>query len=221
MRFIRGDSLKEAIDRFHGTNAGRPARARETWPCAGCSAGSSTSAGRSATPTAAGCCTATSSRATSCSASTARRWSSTGAWPSPSTAGTTPSRRPDSTPPSAAARLDVARARRGDAGYMSPEQARGRPDLLGPASDVYSLGRPSTPPDRPGPRHEAGRSARAPTATTSSRASRPAQVEPTVPRALEAVCLKAMADRARGPLRRPRPWPTTSSAGWPTSRSSA
>ena len=83
MRFIRGDSLKEAIDRVprrRGAEDATPAGGR--WSCASCCAGSSTSATRSTTPTAAACCTATSSRATSSSASTARRWSSTGAWPS-------------------------------------------------------------------------------------------------------------------------------------------
>ena len=47
----------------------------------------------------------------------------------------------------------------------------------------------------------------------------PRQLDPSIDKALEAVCLKAMALRARGPLRlAPRRWPTTSSGGWPTSR---
>ena len=47
----------------------------------------------------------------------------------------------------------------------------------------------------------------------------PRQLDPTIDRALEAVCLKAMATEARRPLRdSPAPWPTTSSGGWPTSR---
>ena len=66
MRFIRGDSLKEAIDRFHA-DAGRsktdPGR-RLAGAARSCCGGSSMSATRSTTPTAAGCCTATSSRAT-------------------------------------------------------------------------------------------------------------------------------------------------------------
>ena len=83
MRFIRGDSLKEAIERFHGdedVEETTPAAAR--WHCESFSADSSTSATRSTTRTAGGCCTATSSPATSSSASTARPWSSTGGWPS-------------------------------------------------------------------------------------------------------------------------------------------
>ena len=93
MRFIRGDSLKEAIDalpRRRVAEDATPAAGR--WSCASCCAGSSTSATRSTTPTAAACCTATSSRATSSWASTARPWSSTGGWPRPP-GGPTPARR--------------------------------------------------------------------------------------------------------------------------------
>ena len=73
MRFIRGDSLKEAIDRFHGDEALKKDPAAARWSCAGCSAAFWMSAMRSSTRTAAACCTAISSRATSSSASTARR----------------------------------------------------------------------------------------------------------------------------------------------------
>ena len=65
MRFIRGDSLKEAIERFHGDDgaeAATPAAGR--WSCGSSCGGSSTSATRSSTPTAGACCIATSSRAT-------------------------------------------------------------------------------------------------------------------------------------------------------------
>ena len=59
MRFIKGDSLKEAIARFHGPSprASDPGDAR--WRSASCCAGSSTSATRWPTPTAGACCTAT------------------------------------------------------------------------------------------------------------------------------------------------------------------
>ena len=60
MRFIRGDNLRTAIEQFHqDEETGRDAPARGRWPCRSCCGGSSTSATRSPTPTAAACCTAT------------------------------------------------------------------------------------------------------------------------------------------------------------------
>ena len=60
MRFIQGDSLKDAIERVpRGRAAAAATRASGRWSCASCSAGSSTSATRSPTPTAGACCTAT------------------------------------------------------------------------------------------------------------------------------------------------------------------
>ena len=51
MRFIRGDSLKEAIDQFHARADSRAdRRARATWRSASCSADSWTSATPSTTP---------------------------------------------------------------------------------------------------------------------------------------------------------------------------
>ena len=87
MRFIRGDSLKEAIDRFHG-RAGRAAtRRRGRWSSGSCcgrfvdvcnAIGLRPQPGRPPPRPQA--------RATSCSGPTARPWSSTGAWPRPSAA---------------------------------------------------------------------------------------------------------------------------------------
>ena len=55
MRFIKGDSLKEAIERFHdGRGAARPTPAAGRWSCASCCGGSPTSATPSTTPTPAG-----------------------------------------------------------------------------------------------------------------------------------------------------------------------
>ncbi len=90
--------------------------------------------------------------------------------------------------------------------YMSPEQAAGRPNQLGPQSDVYSLGAtlyclltgkaPFT--DRTSDNidemlHRVERGDICP----------PRQLKPEIPRALEAICLKAMAvspsDRYRAP----------------------
>jgi serine/threonine protein kinase/tetratricopeptide (TPR) repeat protein len=81
----------------------------------------------------------------------------------------------------------------GTPAFMSPEQADGRSDLMGPASDIYSLGAtlyylltgqcPFTSP-------------RLDTVLTNVRKGefpRPREVKPEVPRALEAICVKAMA----------------------------
>jgi tetratricopeptide (TPR) repeat protein len=81
----------------------------------------------------------------------------------------------------------------GTPAYMSPEQAAGRLDQLGPAGDVYSLGAtlyclltgqaPFTAPDMRSILRAVQRGDFPP----------PRRVKPAVPAALEAVCLKAMA----------------------------
>ncbi len=92
----------------------------------------------------------------------------------------------------------------GTPAYMSPEQAAGEVDKLGPASDVYSLGAmlftlltgrvPFTDPD-PG---EILRKVQA------GEVSPPRQVNRTVPPALEAICLKAMAREPVGRYASPK-----------------
>jgi serine/threonine protein kinase len=87
--------------------------------------------------------------------------------------------------------------------YMSPEQAAGRLDLIGPASDVYSLGAtlyclltgqaPFTD----------GNVMAVLQAVKRSAFPAPRQVARSVSPALEAVCLKAMAAKAGTPLRLP------------------
>jgi eukaryotic-like serine/threonine-protein kinase len=92
----------------------------------------------------------------------------------------------------------------GTPAFMSPEQAAGRLDQLGPASDVYSLG---------------GTlycllTGKAPFEGTNvedvllhvqrGELVPPRQVKPEVPRALEAICLKAMALRPEDRYRAPR-----------------
>jgi serine/threonine-protein kinase len=81
----------------------------------------------------------------------------------------------------------------GTPAYMSPEQAEGRLDLLGPATDVYGLGvtlyavltgRAAFGGENVGEILTKVRRGEFP---------RPRVVEPSVPRALEAICLKAMA----------------------------
>src|SRR5262249_17343656 len=86
----------------------------------------------------------------------------------------------------------------GTPAYMAPEQAEGRLDLLGPATDVYGLGAilyeilTGRPPlgggDAPGVLRRVVREPAAP----------PRSVVPAAPPALEAVCLKALAKKPAG-----------------------
>jgi hypothetical protein len=78
----------------------------------------------------------------------------------------------------------------GTPGYVSPEQAAGRLDHVGPASDVFSLGATlySILTGRPPYQGE--------DVLAQARAARfdpPRAIRPDVPRALEAICVKAMA----------------------------
>jgi serine/threonine protein kinase/tetratricopeptide (TPR) repeat protein len=88
----------------------------------------------------------------------------------------------------------------GTLAYMSPEQAMARSDLMGPASDLFSLGAilyailTGRPPYQGG-----GAPGESLERVKRCEFPRPRQVKPDAPRALEAVCLKAM---ARAPAER-------------------
>jgi serine/threonine-protein kinase len=92
----------------------------------------------------------------------------------------------------------------GTPGYMPPEQATGRLNELGPASDVYSLGATlfhlltGAPPFQDSDGSSALRKAQ------TGSFPHPRELNAAIPKALEAICLKAMSreprDRYEGPM---------------------
>ncbi len=92
----------------------------------------------------------------------------------------------------------------GTPAYMSPEQAGGRLDQVGQASDVYSLGATLYCLLTNNPPFQGSDVTEVLLKVQRGDFPRPRQVKPEVPAALEAVCLKAMALEARNRYVSPR-----------------
>src|SRR5262249_6941579 len=88
--------------------------------------------------------------------------------------------------------------------FMSPEQAAGRLDLLGPASDVYSLGATLYCLLTGRGPFEGGDLEAVLSGVQGGDFPPPRRVNPTVPPALEGICLRAMATRQADRYASPR-----------------
>jgi tetratricopeptide (TPR) repeat protein/tRNA A-37 threonylcarbamoyl transferase component Bud32 len=83
----------------------------------------------------------------------------------------------------------------GTPGFMAPEQAAGRLDQIGPATDVYGLGAILYQILTGRPPFEGGDTPEQLQRVAQEEPRRPRQLIPATPRALEAVCLKALAKK--------------------------
>jgi serine/threonine-protein kinase len=86
----------------------------------------------------------------------------------------------------------------GTPAYMSPEQAEGDPAAAGPATDIYALGAILYTLLAGAPPYRGGGAADVLARVRAGPPPRPSQVGRGAPRALEAVCLRAMARAAPG-----------------------
>jgi len=83
----------------------------------------------------------------------------------------------------------------GTLAYMSPEQAEARWDVVGPASDIFSLGAVLYAILTGQPPYQLGSDGEIIERVKQCRFPKPREVKPEVPRSLEAICQKAMAAR--------------------------
>ena len=102
---------------------------------------------------------------------------------------------------------------------MSPEQAEGHIERLGPWSDVYSLGATLYSLLTGKPPFEGNEVAAILESVRKGDFIAPRHLDPSIAKGLEAVCLRAMAFLPEDRYAHAVPWPTTSSSGWPTSPS--
>ena len=196
MRFIRGDSLKEAIEQLPRR---RVAEERPRPPVAGAAQAAaavhSTSATPSSTPTRRGVLhrdikpgnIIVGKHGETLVVDWGLAKAVGRADPVGRRADASPRRRP------AASSETLPGSALGTPAYMSPEQAAGDLDRLGPRSDVYSLGATLYCLLTGKPPFEGETSARCSARCSAGEFPPPRQLDPSIDPALEAVCLKAMA----------------------------
>ena len=249
MRFVRGESLKEAVARFHGepgrggsltracarscecsTQLRRRLGGRRTGDApdsrsAACCRVSWMSATRSPMPTAAACSIATSSPGNILLGPYGETlvvdWGLAKIVGRDEPGTSDPSAEPTLRPPSASGTGETLPGTAlGTPAYMSPEQAEGRLDLLGPASDVYSLGATLYVVLTGRAPFDGERCRRNPAQSPARRFRQAASARSEHPQTPRSDLCQGDGAQAGGSLcDSPRCWPKTSSTGWPMSRS--
>ena len=196
MRFIRGDSLKEAIDHFHADESLNRDPGRGRWNCASCSGDSSMSATQSTTPISRGVLHRDIKPANIIVGKHGETLVVD--WGLAKVDGSVrPFRRRATLMPSSASGSSetLPGSALGTPAYMSPEQANGDLDRLGPLSDVYSLGASLYCLLTGKPPFEADDVGELLRRVQRGQFPSPRQPDASIDRALEGVCPKAMAHR--------------------------